>query len=296
MKECMITTKKKVTVLLFFVLFGFFATAFKLFEPETPKAEQRLEAISELSEQWLGGLQCKMPDPSAKIFFESLLGISLSGYRSFQTLDEVLFSLRSGEVSAIWVSDVTASWLLRNQKDLKELKTPDVQSERFLFSLALKPEQEQLKEKLDEAILILKQNGTIDRLIASYLTMDREEKPLYPKDMKVNQKGFGGTDTIYIGVTGATPPIDLLDKKDRPYGFCVALMDEIGQLIDTKVEFVTLLNESAFSSLMSGRIDAIFCWGSGDSTLDPGAIDEKRSYITTEGYYPMRKYVFLTLN
>ncbi len=296
MKGYIITTKKKMTVILLFILFGCLTTAFGWFEPKKLTAEQKIEAISELSNRWLGGLQTKMPDTSAKIFFESLLGVSLSGYRSFQTMDEVLYALRSGTVSSIWVPDLTAYWLLRNQKDLRELKTPDPQEERFLFALALKPEKEQLRDELNKALLELKQNGQLNELIASYLTTGNELEPFYPEDMKVNQKQFSAKDTIYIGVTGATPPLDLLDTQDRPYGFCVAFMDEIGQIMNRKVTFVVLSNESAFSSLMSGRVDAIFCWGSGESTLDPGTIDTKRSYITTEGYYPMRKYVFLTLN
>lgn len=291
----MITTKKKIAAIFVFLLLGILAAAFELFEPKEPDETVHIESISELSGQTLGGIISRMPDTSAKIFFESLLGIRLSGYSSCKNMDELLFLLKTRKVSAVGVSDITASWLLRTQDGLKELKMPKSEKERFWFALALKPEQKELRDRMEEALQELKENGGLDQLTAAYLTVPEEPEPLYPKDMKVNSKEFSAQSTIFIGVTGATPPIDMLDEENQPYGFCVALMDEIGQAIGTKVEFIVLSNDAAFSNLMSGRVDALFCWGSGPSTMDPGAIDKKKEYITTEGYYPMYQYAFLTL-
>ena len=80
-----------------------------------------------------------------------------------------------------------------------------------------------------------------------------------------------------------------MDEDGKPYGFCVALMDEIGARLSKKVKFVVLDNETAFTSLMKGRVDLIFAYGTGEITTE-----SKKKFITTVGYYPMKNYEFLT--
>ena len=65
-------------------------------------------------------------------------------------------------------------------------------------------------------------------------------------------------------------------------------MDEIGSRLNRRIKFVVLDNETAFTSLMSGRVDMIFCYGTGRKTTE-----NKASYIMTDGYLSMQKYRFL---
>ena len=95
--------------------------------------------------------------------------------------------------------------------------------------------------------------------------------------------------TLYVGVTGNIPPLDSIDEMGNPYGFSVALMDEISLLLDRGVKFVVIDSETMFTQLMSGRVDMIFCYGTSTNHST-----EVPAYIMTEGYYSMKNYSFIT--
>ena len=69
-------------------------------------------------------------------------------------------------------------------------------------------------------------------------------------------------------------------------------MDKIGQQLGCDIEFVVMKNDTAFSNLMSGKVDLLFCYGTSKNTVDQ---EIKRSYIMSEGYYSMDKYSYLVL-
>ena len=60
--------------------------------------------------------------------------------------------------------------------------------------------------------------------------------------------------TIRVGITGAVPPLELIDEKGEPYGFCAAFMDEIACRLGCCVEFEILDNETAFTGLIGQEI------------------------------------------
>ena len=247
----------------------------------------------------LGGVDSRMPENSAMVFFSSTLGQSLSKYKSYKNMDETLCALRSGEVNTIWACDVTADFLLKTNTDLK-LTEPETMADiqkteapRFSFGMALKDTESsaKLRDDINTALADIKSDGTLDSLVYVYIeNADSQEVLLekakfYPENMK--QTGNG---TVYVGISGAVQPVEMIDRDGEPYGFCVALMDEIGSRIGKKIKFVVLDNETAFTSLMSGRVDMIFCYGTGMKTTET-----KLSYIVTDGYLEMQKYEFLTL-
>ncbi len=248
----------------------------------------------------LGGIKSRMPDNSAAVFFGSTIGQQLSKYCSYKNIDEMLFALRSGEVDTLWACDVTADYLVSVNTDLKifePVTESDIQktdAERFEFGMALKDTEAswKLKEDIDGILSEMLEDGTLEKLTYAYIenAPAQDELPessrLYPSGMRsVNAK-----DTLYVGVSGAVSPIEMLDKDDKPYGFCVALMDEIGLRTGKRIKFVVLDNETAFTSLMSGRVDMLFCYGTGIKTTE-----NKASYIMTDGYFKMQKYKFIKL-
>ena len=249
----------------------------------------------------LGGVACRMPENSALVFFGSTFGMKLTSYKAYKNFDEALFSLKSGENDAIWACDVSADYLIKKYDGLAKVDeelTSDIQktdSARFSFGMALKKNSgEKLKEEIDEALSSLKADGTLAELISKYVdnaeifeTEDGKKSRFYPENMKK----VSGSGSIKVGITGAVPPLELLDEDMEPYGFCVALMDEIGQKLNKKIKFVYIDNETAFTSLMSGKIDLLFTYGTSPTTTEA-----KPSHIMTEGYLDMQRYMLITLS
>ena len=299
----MITTKQKWITIAVFLLVLLLSAAFGLFDgkesgnsEKITSAEEHIGSVKELSGKALGGVTAKMPDASAKIFFESQFGEKFSAYRSYETVGTAVKALKMNKVQAIWASDVTADWLLRTEEGLQILQTENGLSvqpsegnekERMQFALAFRPEDEEMRNLCNERLSELKADGKLDALLEQYVWNDAEER-FYPEQMTVNSETFSLQITgkpVYIGITGSVPPLECVDEHGVPYGFCVALSDLLGQKLSREVRFRVVDNETIFTELMAGKLDMVFCYGTSanHSTEFP-------PYIMSEGYCPMKGY------
>ena len=298
--------EKWFTILICFILLILCATvgAYKKKEVKTG-----VDVVQDLNGKALGGVEGRMPGNSAKIFFESMLGVKLSRYSSYKNIDEALYALKTGKVAAVWTADVTADYLVRNgNKDESDmvLKTVDTAGTasimelpegRFEFGFAVKNNKKglELNESFNAAIKTLEADGILEELRQKYIYDAEKAEPFTEKNMiiagKAYKQAFSKNDTLRIGITGAVPPVEMLDEDGDPYGFCVAFMDEVGQQLGRNVEFVVLDNETIFTSLMSGRIDAVFCYGT------PGKVtmEGTKNWITSEGYLSCKGYKLISV-
>ena len=147
-----------------------------------------------------------------------------------------------------------------------------------------------MRDLCDERLAELKENGKLDALLNMYVWSDAEER-FYPEQMTVNSETFSVQITgkpVYIGITGSVPPLECVDERGVPYGFCVALSDLLGQKLGRKVRFKVVDSETIFTELMAGKLDMVFCYGTSanHSTEFP-------PYIMSEGYCPMKGYRFV---
>lgn len=281
------TIHKIMTVTVVFIVV-LFAAAFQIFHEGKNVVSPDIESIGELNGKQIGGIASRMPDNSAKIMFESLLGVKLAGYQSYHNVFETLAALRSNEVAAVWFPDVTVDYLISVEEGLKKIEANQSTEPRLEFALALKNDNIELRDNLNVALATLLEDGTLDQLEKDYIIGANVAKKYRKENMDLANYDTKGK--IYIGVTGAVWPIDMVDLELKPYGYSVALMNEIGKQINQDVVFVTLRNDTAFSSLLSGKVDALFCYGTSKSTLT-----DVKSYITTTGYYTMNQYSYLVL-
>lgn len=257
---------------------------------------------SELKGKTLGGVTTRMPQNSAKIFFESLMGVKLGGYRAYGTLDEAICALKTGKVSALWVCDCTADYLCEGDDKLQKLDTASMSAlennsaPRFEFGLALKNDEQgrKLCEELNAAINGLEAAGYLDELKEKYIDGVRDSEPFTLSDAISTQEAYRELVTdaqpLRVGYTGAVAPLELIDAFGEPYGYCVALCDDLAIILERRLELVKLDNETALTSLMGGAIDALFCYGSSEITTEG-----TKDWVMTTGYYPMNRYEFITV-
>jgi len=290
-----ITTKQKWITIAVFLLVLLLSAAFGMGagkgtgnSEKITSGNEVISSVKELSGTTLGGVTAKMPDASAKIFFESQFGVKFSAYRSYDAADTAVKALKRNQVQAIWASDVTADWLLRTEDGLRVLQTENgLETERMQFALAFRPEDEALRDLCNERLAELKESGTLADLVNTYVWSDAEER-FYPEQMTVNSETFSVQITgkpVYIGITGSVPPLECVDERGVPYGFCVALSDLLAQKLGREVRFKVVESETIFTELMAGKLDLVFCYGTSanHSTEFP-------PYIMSDGYCPMKGY------
>ena len=121
------------------------------------------------------------------------------------------------------------------------------------FCFAVRKDDTQLKADLDKAIGDMKSDGTLDKLVAEYIT---DVKP--DNIPKVDIPTIDGAETLKVGVTGDLPPFDLVLPDNSPAGFNTAMLAEIGKRINRNVEVVQIESGARASALASKQIDVIF--------------------------------------
>jgi len=250
---------------------------------------QGITKTAELDGKVLAGVAAaRMPAENAEVLFETILGVKLSGYHALETLQELLYELKSGRADAICCPDVTAEYLLRTEEGLIRLAAPEDTANgvegggRLEFAMALLKEEEELCAVLNAAISEMKEDGTLKALTVAYVDADQ------PMDAYEKKSGTGKK--LYVGVTGTIAPLDRFDENGKACGFSVAFLEELGKRTGYRFVTVPITTEESFTVLKSGKIDLLFGYGTSRNTTP-----REKDYLVTKGYYTMEEYAYLAL-
>ena len=209
-------------------------------------------------------------------------GLHLAKYKPvfFDNLSTMQAGLDAGNVDQISTYACVANYLTAaNDKyaAVEDLKTVGL-ADSFCF--AVRKDDAQLKADLDKAIDAMKSDGTLDKLVAEYITNVKPDN--IPK---VDIPKLDGAETIKVGVTGDLPPLDLILADGSPAGFNTAMLAEIGKRLNRNVEVVDIDSGARAAALSSNQIDVIF-WASvptGDKV--PADIDKPESLELSAPYF-----------
>lgn len=212
----------------------------------------------------VGGVSMGMPDDSVKLFLEGYFGIETEEYESFPDFESARMALDCGRVSAIWAADVTAEYLeqLGGYRSAGPTETPGKGKDRFSFAFAFRKEDAALRDRADA-------------FLAEYRAGEAK-----------STAGSGGK-PLYIGVTGAVPPLEFTDGDVS--GSAVELARAWAESIGRTPEFVKLEPETAYIRLMAGGVDmlAVSATSENHSLTVP-------KYITSTGYLGVKEYRLVT--
>gem|GEM_PF-1643623 len=261
---------------------------------------KNVKCADDLTGAKVGGVKSYMGPEASAIYFRSIIGRDISSYREYDSFEDAVVGLKEGEVDAVWACDVTADYAVKRYEGLSMLDnsemaaTANLNEERFKFALTMPDNEEgkELKKKLDEALSSVQNDGMLDVLKNDYIRNASDIDPFYEEEMwSINDRFRSSHEmkgTITVGVTGGAPPVELIDENGKPYGFCVALIDEIACRLCTDIDIKVLDPETAYSQLMAGRVDALFAGAETGNTTQ-----EEKKFLTTTGYQAMRNYKFL---
>ncbi len=276
----MITNKQKWMVVGIFAGFILICTLLSLFNS---KKESNLlyEKVGQMAGKGIGGVASKTPDSSVKIFLDGYFGVSFGKYKPSKNFETALAGLNNRTVSGIWVSDVTAMYLMQtgDYAVLTPEETPGKGEERLQFAFVFRPEDTALRDKMNEMLNSFEQNGMLEKLRRHYIYGEEGVS-----ECTMDSKGK----TIYVGITGTVPPLEMVDIRNRVSGMAVELAKYFGAYTELKIKFVVLDNETALASLMNGQVDMLACYGTSKNHST-----EFPEYITSRGYCSMNGYCIL---
>ncbi|MEN6325035.1 MAG: transporter substrate-binding domain-containing protein [Syntrophomonas sp.] len=211
----------------------------------------KIDKVSDLQGKVIGAA-----DPGIKVtdsLIAKITGVQPREVQSFTRFSDCVTALRTGKVDAVFMPKFCAEYSAKRNSDLKIISKD--QPGKVSVVMCVRKDDQPLKEELDKAISALQKNGTLKLLADEWITnLPANNEPTSKEIPKIE-----GAKTVYVGVTGSLAPLDYIAADGRPAGYNVALLTEIGKLMNINFEFVSLEPRARFAALSSKKIDLIFC-------------------------------------
>lgn len=150
------------------------------------------------------------------------------------------------------------------------------------FCCGMRAEDIELKKEFDAAIMQMSKEGTLSRLVKTYL----DESLHTEAPVAVDLPTIYGAPTIRIGVTGDLPLLDYIRPDGEPAGFNTAVLAEISRIIKKNFILVQIDGGARAAALSSGQVDVIF-WAvsPGSETVLPKNFDAPDGIILSVPYF-----------
>lgn len=193
-------------------------------------------------------------DTLKKISERTNVNLTSHEYTFYDSLTLLQMGLESGSVNEASTYQCVAKYLMARNPEFKiapdhtHLKLADS------FAFAMRADDTSLKDSVNAAITLMREDGTLDNLIKTYITdLNYQEDP-----PAVAFEHYDGADTIRVAVTGDLPPLDFVSADGKPAGFNTALLSELGKRLHKNIEVIDIDSAARAASLQSGKVDIAF--------------------------------------
>jgi len=239
--------------------------------------KSNIEKTSDLQGKVIGMIALPLPAKTLEDSVASAIGGPPREVKSFKRASDCLMAVLTGKVDAVFLPKFKAEYDVKRQSKLKII--PMIQPLKMNVVMAVRSEDEQFKNDLDKAITTLQENGTLKRLEDEWVTnLSTASGPVSKEIPKL-----AGAKTVYVGVCGDIVPLDFIAADGRPAGYNVALMNEIGKLLNTNFVFVSIETQAKYAALNSKKIDVVFC--NLDADIPALHSLKNRTWVATRPYY-----------
>ena len=153
---------------------------------------------------------------------------------------EAVKALQNNRVDAVIIDELTAQEIISDYDNLKILPDPFNEEE---YAIAYKKGNDELGQKLDDAITKLKRDGTISDISKHWIGSNPDHQPYEPKDVTRNG-------TLVMATNADFPPYEE-EVNGEIVGFDVdmamAICDELGMELKIKnMDFSTIITSISF--------------------------------------------------
>ena len=185
----------------------------------------------------------------------------------YDTLTDMILALEAGVIHNAEIPQCTAGYLCAHNDRLVvrgsyHLEDADGFTKAVAYRLGvgysflLAEGKAGLRDELDRAISEMKEDGTLDGLVRTYILEAVSGDPEPVKFTKTDGE------TINVAVTGELPPMDYVAPDGTPAGFNTALLAELGKRLNKNFELVQVSSPGRSLALSSGNVDLAF-WTNG---------------------------------
>ena len=208
--------------------------------------------VADLKGKVIGTVTPVVPTAKMEMSIANAIGAQPKEVKYFNRYSDCVTAVLAGKVDAVLSPKFGAEYYAKRNNQLKMIAREPV---KVNVVMMLRSEDQPLKNDLDKVITTLQDNGTLKRLEEEWVTNLPVDKEPVSKDLPK----IAGAKTVYVGVCGDYVPLDYIAANGRPAGYNVALLTEIGKLLNINLEFVSVETQARFAALSSKKIDLVFC-------------------------------------
>ncbi|MBR0150569.1 MAG: transporter substrate-binding domain-containing protein [Synergistaceae bacterium] len=220
-------------------------------------------------------------------FFSSKPAPESIAFKFYDSLQALQLGLNAGEIDEMLLPEAVAEYVMDVTGRYKVSSIARTLPAYLAFGFRLDDAGKALAEKFNEAILAMKEDGTLSVLQGRFIDgagIGDPESIEFRKFENVNKK-------IVIAVTGDLPPIDYVAADGTAAGFNTAVIAEIGRRLNVNIELTYIMSGARAATVTSGRADAVF-WIQGYRDVKKHS-DIPEMLVLSEPYYEWNEFLFL---
>lgn len=205
----------------------------------------------------------------------------------YDSMNAMQLALDAGRVDEIELPEAMGEYFI-NMNESKYAVSCIMKTNPMYLAMGFKTgENPELIKKVNDALLAMKQDGTLSALKAKYIYEPGIEEPEPVKFGKYDNV----KDVIRVAVTGDLPPIDLITADGTPAGFNTAVLAEIGKRLKVNIKLLNINSGARAAALASGAADIVF-WFQAYKGVDQQP-DVPEGVTLSESYYEWTKYLHI---
>lgn len=248
--------KKILSIISIFIILTVFMTG-------CGKAEKMITGVDDLQKAKIGVMTGTTGEIIAREKFPD------ADIKSFDDVMDAIAALKSGQIEAVITAYPTTLNTVRHNPDLGYLKEALSYEDT---SIAVRKEDKELLNQLNEIISRFRQDGTLEDIDRRWIKSDLS--PYEQVEITVPPEGK----VIKVGVAATREPFSFVDDKQQVTGHDAELAKRIASELGRPLEFVDMKFSALIPALQSGKIDMIISCMS--------ATEERRKSVSfTEPYY-----------
>mgnify|MGYP000027256773 CR=1 FL=1 len=159
--------------------------------------------------------------------------------------NEAIQALVTGKVDCVIIDNEPAKIFVEQNDGLKILDTPYTVED---YAIAIAKENDELKDQFNAAIAELKADGTLDQLIAYYITKDESASPY------TSPEGITYDGKLIMATNAAFPPYEYYES-DQVVGLDVDIAKAICDKLGKELEVVDMDFDAIITAVQSGKAD-----------------------------------------
>ena len=156
-------------------------------------------------------------------------------------------ALKQGKLDAVIIDSEPAKAFVAKNDTLKILDDPFAEEE---YAIAYKKGNDELGQKLDDALTKLKEDGTLDEIVSHWIGDNADQKSYTPDD-SVERDG-----TLVMATNAEFPPYESVDG-DTIVGVDVDMMQAVCDEIGMELKVENMEFDSLIVALQNGQVDAV---------------------------------------